>query len=208
MSINDIRFKATRPQEIARVAFIAAAVIGMAIATLSPHQAQAANDTAPDTKANNPTSAVAGNPSASDLMSPVGIWRTIDDTTHKPKALIQIERNAEGVLSGKILTGLGASHSPGSRCTACVDDRKNQPMQGLTIIRDMKQNGDEWEGGNILDPENGKTYHCRIRVEDGGDKLIVRGYLGVPLIGRSQTWIRQRDAAAAHTAAQTGLLDR
>jgi uncharacterized protein (DUF2147 family) len=130
-----------------------------------------------------------------EVMSPVGIWRTIDDQTHEPKAYIQITRDASGVLTGKILRGINDDPTtPPKFCTACTDERKDQPMKGLTIIRNLKLNGDMWEGGDILDPENGKTYHCRIHVEDSGHKLVVRGYLGVPLLGRSQTWIRD-DAA-------------
>lgn len=133
------------------------------------------------------------NATPADPTSPVGIWRTIDDHTHEAKALIEIAREPSGTLTGRILTGLGRNHHPDSRCTACTDERRNQPMQGLTIIRHLQRNGDVWEGGEILDPENGKTYHCRLQLADHGERLIVRGYLGIPLLGRSQTWIR--DAA-------------
>ncbi|MCY0386399.1 DUF2147 domain-containing protein [Robbsia sp. Bb-Pol-6] len=135
---------------------------------------------------------------AADMTSPVGVWRTIDDHTHEAKALIEITRDPSGALTGHILTGLGRNHHPDKRCTACTDERKDQPMQGLTIIRHLRQNGDLWEGGEILDPENGKTYHCRLQLADHGEHLIVRGYLGVPLLGRSQTWIR--DTAPDPTA--------
>jgi uncharacterized protein (DUF2147 family) len=63
---------------------------------------------------------------------------------------------------------------------------------GMTIITDMKKDGDGWDNGQILDPENGKIYKCKMRLEDGGNKLVVRGYIGVSLLGRSQTWIRQQ----------------
>lgn len=122
--------------------------------------------------------------------SPIGVWQTIDDTTHKPKALIEITRDASGTLSGKVLAGVGPDDNPGKRCTACTDERKDQLIRGMTIMKNLKQNGDLWENGEILDPENGKTYHCQIHVEDNGNKLVVRGYIGVPLLGRSQTWLR------------------
>lgn len=135
-----------------------------------------------------------------DTASLVGVWRTIDDHTHEAKALIEIGRDASGALTGRILTGLGRNHHPDKRCTACTDDRKDQPMQGLTIIRHLHRNGDVWEGGEILDPENGQTYHCRLQLADHGEKLIVRGYLGLPLIGRSQTWIREHGSTESAAA--------
>ncbi|MGI4984774.1 MAG: DUF2147 domain-containing protein [Janthinobacterium lividum] len=150
------------------------------LGTVAAHAADAA--TAPS----------GGNVTPTDPTSPVGIWRTVDDHTHEAKALIEITRESSGALTGRILTGLGRNHHPDSRCTACTDERKDQPMQGLTIIRHLQQNGDIWDGGEILDPENGKTYHCRLQLADQGRQLIVRGYLGVPLLGRSQTWTRER----------------
>ena len=129
--------------------------------------------------------------------TPVGVWQTIDDNTHQPKALVQISRGDDGALSGKVVKGLNPNEKPGKLCTACTDDRKDKPILGMTIIKDMRQNGDKWDGGNILDPENGKVYKCNMHLEDGGRKLVVRGYIGVSLLGRSQTWIRQ-DAAQAN----------
>lgn len=127
--------------------------------------------------------------------TPVGVWQTIDDNTHQPKALVQISQGDDGTLSGKVVKGLNPNDKPGKLCTACTDERKDKPIIGMTIIKNMKQDGDKWDGGNILDPENGKVYKCNMHLEDGGRKLVVRGYIGVSLLGRSQTWIRQ-DAAA------------
>ncbi|MBN3758983.1 DUF2147 domain-containing protein [Paraburkholderia sp. Tr-20389] len=123
--------------------------------------------------------------------TPVGTWQTIDDHTGQPKALVQITQDANGSLNGKVVKGLGPNDQPDRRCTACTDTRKDQPILGMTIISDMKKDGDNWDGGQILDPENGKLYKCKMHVEDGGQKLVVRGYIGVSLLGRSQTWVRQ-----------------
>ncbi|SIT36446.1 putative signal peptide protein [Paraburkholderia piptadeniae] len=123
--------------------------------------------------------------------SPVGTWQTIDDHTGQPKALVQITQDANGTLSGKVIKGLNPNDQPDRRCTSCTDARKDQPILGMTIINDMKKDGDNWDGGQILDPENGKLYKCKMHVEDGGQKLVVRGYIGVSLLGRSQTWVRQ-----------------
>ena len=124
--------------------------------------------------------------------TPVGVWQTVDDHTGQPKALVQITEGSDGTLSGKVIKGLGPTDQPGRRCTACTDERKDQPILGMTIIDVIKKTDDGWDGGHILDPENGKTYRCKMHVEDGGQKLVVRGYIGVSLLGRSQTWSRQQ----------------
>jgi len=124
--------------------------------------------------------------------TPVGTWQTIDDHTGQPKALVQIVDSGNGTLSGKVIKGLGPNDQPDRRCTACTDSRKDQPILGMTIIDDMKKDGDAWDHGQILDPENGKLYKCKMHLEDGGNKLVVRGYIGVSLLGRSQTWVRQQ----------------
>jgi len=124
--------------------------------------------------------------------SPVGTWQTIDDHTGQPKALVQITQDGSGALDGKVIKGLGPNDQPDRRCTACTDARKDQLILGMTIINDMKKDDDGWDGGQILDPENGKLYKCKMHLEDGGQKLVVRGYIGVSLLGRSQTWVRQQ----------------
>jgi uncharacterized protein (DUF2147 family) len=130
--------------------------------------------------------------SMAQAASPTGLWQTVDDKTGQPKALVQIVQDSDGTLTGKILTGLGGNDDPNRRCTACTDSRKDQLMKGMTIINGMKSDGDTWDGGQILDPENGKLYKCKMHLDDGGQKLVVRGYIGVSLLGRSQTWIRQQ----------------
>jgi uncharacterized protein (DUF2147 family) len=124
--------------------------------------------------------------------SPTGLWQTIDDKTGQPKAVVQIVQDSDGTLSGKILEGIGANNDPTRRCTACTDSRKDQLVKGMTFINGMKPDGDAWDGGQILDPENGKLYKCKMHLDDNGEKLVVRGYIGVSLLGRSQTWIRQQ----------------
>jgi uncharacterized protein (DUF2147 family) len=127
-----------------------------------------------------------------DLSTPVGQWKTIDDASGEAKAVIQISASGDGQLSGKIVRGIGRLNDPERRCTACTGDRKDQLLKGMTIIEGMRQDGDEWSGGQILDPSNGKFYKCKMTLEDGGQKLVVRGYIGVSLLGRSQTWLREQ----------------
>lgn len=125
-------------------------------------------------------------------MSPLGLWRTIDDETNQPKAEIRISLNASGVLSGVVERSLLSTPSAEPNCNLCTDDRKGKPKIGLEIIRGGQQSDGKtvWEGGKILDPENGKNYSLRLTPIEGGKKLEVRGYIGAPLLGRTQTWIR------------------
>ena len=123
-------------------------------------------------------------------MTPVGLWRSIDDHTGQARAEIAIKDNGRGGLNGKVERSLQASPSPEPNCNLCTDDRKGQPKIGLEIIRDAKKSGAEtlWEGGTILDPENGKTYKLRLTPIEGGARLQVRGYIG-PFY-RTQVWQR------------------
>jgi uncharacterized protein (DUF2147 family) len=126
-----------------------------------------------------------------EAATPVGLWKTIDDETGKEKSYVRITED-HGVLSGKIEKLLNPS-KPNPVCEKCTDERKDQPVTGLTIIRNVKKDANDddlWDGGDILDPNNGKVYKVRLSPEDGGKKLKVRGYIGVPMLGRSQTWIR------------------
>jgi uncharacterized protein (DUF2147 family) len=127
--------------------------------------------------------------SAMAQMTPVGTWHSIDDATGKPRAEIVIRDAGGGVLVGKVERGLQAP-SAEPLCNLCTDDRKGQPKIGLEIIRDAKKSGAEavWEGGTILDPENGKVYKLRLAPQDGGKTLQVRGFIG-PFY-RTQLWQR------------------
>ena len=121
--------------------------------------------------------------------SPVGLWKTIDDDGKTERSLVRISDNA-GVLSGKIEKIFDASKQD-AKCDECKDDRKGQPIVGMVIIKNVKHDADDkelWTGGEILDPNNGKTYKTRLKPIDGGKKLEMRGYIG-PFY-RSQTWIR------------------
>lgn len=124
--------------------------------------------------------------------TPVGVWKTIDDATGKEKSLIRITENA-GVLSGKVEKTLDPAAKPDAKCDECTDARKGQPILGMTLIRNVKKaEGDKalWEGGDILDPNNGKIYRVRLTPSSDNKKLEVRGYIGTPMLGRSQTWQR------------------
>jgi uncharacterized protein (DUF2147 family) len=125
-----------------------------------------------------------------EAVSPVGRWTTIDDETKKPKSVIAIyEEN--GKLYGKIEKLFREpTEEQNPVCDKCEGALKNQPILGMVILKDLQKDDDEWSGGTIMDPGNGKTYKCKIAVEDGGKKLKVRGYIGLSLLGRTQHWVR------------------
>jgi len=132
---------------------------------------------------------VAAMAQAPALPSPVGIWQTVDDHTGKVRGIVRVFE-AQGHLYGNVVRVLEPDKA-GAVCLKCTDDRKDKPVEGLQVIRGLHPDGDEWTGGTILDPETGNIYRCSMHLADGGHKLVVRGYLGISLLGRSQTWIRQ-----------------
>jgi uncharacterized protein (DUF2147 family) len=121
--------------------------------------------------------------------TPAGIWKTIDDETGQDKSIIQI-REQDGELTGKVLEVLQSDQGPDPVCKECEGERHDQPVVGMTILWGLRRDGDEWSGGEILDPHNGKVYKCRMRLVEGGSRLEVRGYIGFSLLGRTQVWIR------------------
>jgi len=123
--------------------------------------------------------------------TPAGLWKTIDDETKLEKSFVRVSE-AGGVFTGKVEKVVDPAKQD-SKCDKCSDERKDQLVLGMTIVRNVKQNADDtglWDGGDILDPNNGKVYKVRMRPVDGGKKLEVRGFIGVALLGRTQTWIR------------------
>ncbi len=122
-------------------------------------------------------------------MTPVGLWKTIDDKDGSAKSEIRIVENG-GVVSGKIERDLNPKAKPDDKCTECKDDRKDQPIIGLELIRGLKktEGKDIWEGGTIVEPSSGKVYKMTMTPIEGGKKIEMRGYIG--FFYRTQTWIR------------------
>jgi uncharacterized protein (DUF2147 family) len=118
----------------------------------------------------------------------VGLWQTISDKTGKPQGYIRIQLVGDE-LRGVIEKGMPGD-DPNEVCTKCPGERKNQRKIGMTIITGLHRQDDHWGGGEILDPDNGTVYRCKIRAVDGGRKLEVRGFIGISLLGRTQTWLR------------------
>jgi uncharacterized protein (DUF2147 family) len=130
---------------------------------------------------------------AADASSPLGLWKTFDDKTGAARAIVRIYEQ-DGKLFGKIVS----SFTPGAEsrvCRVCTDERKDQPIIGLIIIRNMKASDGEYSGGDILDPESGSVYRCKMHVAEDG-RLVLRGYIGISLLGRTQIWQRQPDPSS------------
>ena len=124
--------------------------------------------------------------------TPAGRWNTISDVDGKPRAVIEI-REVAGEYVGVVRSLLAPATREDRVCGKCQGERRGQPIVGMEILRHMRRDGDEWTGGEILDPENGNTYRAKMKLVDGGQKLVVRGYVGFSLFGRSQTWIRRKE---------------
>ena len=125
-------------------------------------------------------------------MNPAGLWKTIDDETGQEKSLVRIT-DTSSTFSGTVEKSLVNDPKTSKVCDLCTDDRKGQVIVGMEIIRGVTRNVKDdglWDGGEILDPQKGKTYRVRLTPKEGGAKLEVRGYVGMPLLGRTQTWIR------------------
>src|ERR1022692_1504709 len=123
--------------------------------------------------------------SAAEAGSPIGLWKTIDDNTGSARAIVRIYEQ-----DGKLFGRIERSFTPGAEnrvCGLCKDERKDQPIIGLIIIRNIRSKDGEYAGGDILDPDTGTLYRCKFHLDQNGSHLIVRGYIGISLLGRSQT---------------------
>lgn len=128
------------------------------------------------------------------MNTPVGWWKTIDDETGKVKAIVQITESKNKTLVGKIIKIYPRpGYDQNEICNACEGERHNKPIVGMVFLEKLNRSADTanaWTNGQILDPKNGKVYHCNVSLSENGENLNVRGYLGLPLFGRTQTWIR------------------
>jgi uncharacterized protein (DUF2147 family) len=150
-----------------------AAALGAVAASVAAQPAHAADEAASAAKAAAPE---------------VGLWQTISDKTGKPQGYIRVQLVGDE-LRGVIERGMPGD-DPNELCGKCPGERKNQKKIGMTIMTGLHHKDDWWGGGEILDPDEGSIYRCKVRAVDSGRKLEVRGYIGISLLGRTQTWLR------------------
>jgi uncharacterized protein (DUF2147 family) len=122
--------------------------------------------------------------------TPEGVWKTQLD--QKDRALVRIS-NDNGIYVGTIERILDISIKKDAVCEACTDERKGKPLVGMNIIKSVRESRKEkmvWEGGEILDPNNGKTYKIKLTLTSEGRVLLVRAFASTPLLGKTQHWVR------------------
>lgn len=137
--------------------------------------------------------ALIGNVVQAGSLNPEGQWKTISDVTGKPNSIVRIWKE-KAKLFGKVEKVIPQEgEDPNPLCHKCSGERKDRPITGMRILWDLIKNEGAWDGGFILDPDNGKIYRCVIRVTEDGKKLEVRGYIGFSLFGRTQTWLRVKE---------------
>ena len=131
---------------------------------------------------------VACTASAQDAASPIGKWKTLDDKSGKPMTITEVYMAKNGTMAARIVYNLGLP----APCADCDGEHKGKPMVGMVTLWNLKANKDgSWGGGSGYKPSEDREFNAKsVKLVDGGKKLEVRGYIGAPILGRTQTWLR------------------
>ncbi len=140
---------------------------------------------------------------SAQAVSAEGLWKTISDRTGKATSIVKIWIENDKLFGKVDRLFRKPGQDPNPICTKCSGARKDQPIKGLTILWELTRDEDEWNGGYILDPDNGETYRCIVKVGENGDQLHVRGYIGFSLFGRTQVWHRVNETHGRSEEANT-----
>ena len=132
---------------------------------------------------------------AADLRSPVGYWQTISDKNGQPRSVMHLYESG-GILYGKAIKSLVPGDTFERPCEVCPGEFHNQPIAGMQVLWGLKEENGEWKGGKVLDADNGSIYKCKLSVSEDGQKLNIRGFIGISLLGRTQTWNRIENFSA------------
>lgn len=124
-------------------------------------------------------------------VSPIGRWQTLDVDTGTPSGQIEIVQSGDELIGRVVRIYPKPGDPPDPVCKKCEGPEKDQRVMGMIVMKGFKRDGDEWDGGTILDPRTGNVYSSELRLDEGGRKLKVRGYIGISLLGRTQTWDRE-----------------
>jgi uncharacterized protein (DUF2147 family) len=182
-------FRSCNPRSLTAGLWLAAAVSG---ASRLSAQSLVPQDAAETTSAVATTRAATSTLAARSEVSPAGLWHTVDDVTGKPRAEIRIEVSGDR-LTGFVVRSLVPGEVGDKLCDRCPGARHNQPLIGMAILSGLareRNNALVWSGGEVLDPDSGKTYKARVELAKDGQSLKLRGYIGMPLMGRTQVWRR------------------
>jgi hypothetical protein len=178
-------------------AVIASAIMTTGYAQSASNQDKTAAPTSTQSKAVAPSQAKPAALAPKQPKTAAGFWQQVDDDGFVGGWFFFVERN--GLYEGRLVKMFKKPGAPeySDLCDKCEGDQKDAPMLGLTMVKGMKRTGSKYDEGSILDPRDGTVYHAQMELSADGQKLSVRGYLGIPLLGQTQVWTRLPDTAMA-----------
>ena len=131
-----------------------------------------------------------GQAPAASLPTPAGLWETVSDRTGQPDGRVQIVESGGEFVGTVVAVYSPPAEKPDPLCERCNGEQKDKPVIGMAFLRGVRRSAEGYAAGEILDPNDGKVYSCMLELLEDGRKLAVRGYIGIPMLGRTQVWTR------------------